>query len=462
METAKIFNVIYSDVSEDIKNAVLDIALYEMGPELSFTMLTEDYSDGLSEMLTDYVDIVAHNAVSEEDLDEALEQVLEAVDTDTINIIAESFMDREVRRALFEREETINELFGFGKKSAERTEAENALKAQKATAAQAGAGLKSALANQKAHLKAIKNARPIGLAGLNRVTKTENGAYIPDSDRTIVGKARATANREANAYRIAKQNLNDIKNKERREAIDKVKGAAKSVWNKFTGAVKKGAEVVKNKAIETKDKAVGAVKTGVETAKNKATEVKNKAEGAIRKGVANAAGAVASGATKVAAKANDIKAKAEAPKKAPQADAITKSKADLEAERDSIKDFLNSDGLKGYQKRYYGNKLKSIEGQLGANEALTTALDMIAASTISEEAFMDIMEVVNLGFNKKTINGAVARAEGEDDKNLNKMHEFVKNGQPIPNALKEKTLKDSNNTTRLKAFREKYQEKSSL
>ena len=48
--------------------------------------------------------------------------------------------------------------------------------------------------------------------------------------------------------RLWTENLNDIKNKERREAIDKVKGAAKSVWNKFTGAVKKGAEAVKNKA----------------------------------------------------------------------------------------------------------------------------------------------------------------------------------------------------------------------
>ena len=418
METAKIFKVIYSDVSEDIKNAVLDIALYEMGPELSFTMLTENYSDGLSEMLTDYVDIVAHNAVSEEDLDEALEQVLEAVDTDTINIIAESFMDREVRRALFEREETINELFGFGKKSAERENAESYLKAQKATAAKAGAGLKSALASQKANLKAIKSDRPIGLSAIRRNASTEAG------DKIRVGKAQKRADVEANAYRIAKQNLNDIKNKERREAIDKVKGAAKSVWNKFTGAVKKGAEAVKNKAIETKDKAVGAVKTGVETAKNKATEVKNKAEGAIRKGVANAAGAVASGATKVAAKANDIKAKAEAPKKAPQADAITKSRADLEAERDSIKDFLNSDGLKGYQKRYYGNKLKSIEGQLGANEALITALDMIAASTISEESFMDIVETIKTLVQKPKAKKIVGKQKREKyDKLLKIMQE---------------------------------------
>ena len=421
METAKIFNVIYSDVSEDIKNAVLDIALYEMGPELSFTMLTEDYSDGLSEMLTDYVDIVAHNAVSEEDLDEALEQVLEAVDTDTINIIAESFMDREVRRALFEREETINELFGFGKKSAERTEAENYLKAQKATAAKAGAGLKSALASQKANLKAIKSDRPIGLSAIRRNASTEAG------DKIRVGKAQKRADVEANAYKIAKQNLSDIKNKERREAIDKVKGAAKSVWNKFTGAVK-----------------------------NKATEVKNKAEGAIRKGVANAAGAVASGATKVAAKANDIKAKAEAPKRAPQADAITKSKADLEAERDSIKDFLSSDGLKGYQKRYYGNKLKSIENQLGANEALITALDMIAASTISEEAFMDIMEKLNsLKITPEGVAKAGAKRESAVNQALGEMEKTMERGGKI---TPQQTKRAEEAGAKLERFRAKFNE----
>ena len=457
METAKIFKVIYSDVSEDIKNAVLDIALYEMGPELSFTMLTEDYSDGLSEMLTDYVDIVAHNAVSEEDLDEALEQVLEAVDTDTINIIAESFMDREVRRALFEREETINELFGFGKKSVERENAESYLKAQKATAAKAGAGLKSALASQKANLKAIKSDKPIGLSAIRRNASTEAG------DKIRVGKAQKRADVEANAYRIAKQNLNDIKNKERREAIDKVKGAAKSVWNKFTGAEKKGAEAVKNKAIETKDKTVGAVKTGVETAKNKATEVKNKAEGAIRKGVANAAGAVASGATKVAAKANDIKAKAEAPKKAPQADAITKSKADLEAERDSIKDFLNSDGLKGYQKRYYGNKLRDIESKLGANEALTTALDMIAASTISEEAFMDIMEKISsLKITPEGVAKAGAKREAEVNKTLGDMERTLERTGKV-NPQQAKRAEEAG--ARFEKFKERFKEcskKSSL
>lgn len=432
METAKIFNVIYSDVSEDIKNIVLDTALYEMGPELSFTMLTEDYSDGLSEMLTDYVDIVAHNAVSEEDLDEALEQVLEAVDTDTINTIAESFMDREVRRALFEREETINELFGFGKKSPERAKAENYLKAQGASAAKANAGLKSALNTQKANLKAIRSSNPIGLSAINKNTSIMAG------DKIRVGKAQKKADVESNAYEIAKRDLSNIKNKERQEAINKVKGAAKSVWNKFTGAVKKGAEAVKNKAIETKDKAVGATK----------------------KAIAKGAGAVASGAMKVANAATKVKTAAEKPSNlTAKADTITKTKAELEAERKNIEKFLGTEGIKGYQRRYYGNKLKAIKSQLGesANEAFETALELIASSNISESAFMDIMEVLNtLKITPRGLKRSLSNCEADTLKVADDMEKTLEKGFKVTPQQIQRIKKNDKKYKKLKDRLQKY------
>ena len=391
METAKIFKVIYSDVSEEMKNMVLDTALYEMGQETSFKMLTESYSDGLSEMLTDYVDLVAHNAVSEEDLEVALEQVLEAVDTETINIVAESFIDREVRRALFEREETINELFGFGKKSEERISAENDVKASKAATAEAGAKLKSALAAQKANLKAIKGDRPIGLAGLKRNLKTEQ------SDKLKVGRAQKEANYQSNIAGIAQKNLGDVKAKERKEAIDKVKGAAKSVWNKFTGAVKKGTEAAKNKAVETKDKAVGAVKSGVETAKAKAGEFRDKAEGAVRKGIAGAAGAVAKSAMNVANKAAEIKTSAETPKKSDKATEVTKTREQLLAQQKIHQNNLKDTELSKKQLAYQQKALDKVNAQLAAlkEEALAEFTSILASSNISESSFDEIMEKVN-------------------------------------------------------------------
>ena len=403
METAKIFNAIYSDVSEDIKNAVLDMALYEMGPELSFTMLTEDYSDGLSEMLTDYVDIIAHNAVSEEDLDEALEQVLEAVDTDTINIIAESFMDREVRRALFEREETINELFGFGKKSEERQRAEDYLKTTKASLAKAQADNASELKGIKAMQK--RNSSPIGLSGIRQYQAAKDAEdHVNKIINTHKGEVAG-----------AKADLNAIKAKERREAIDKVKGAAKSVWGKFTGAIKKGAEAVKNKAIETKDRAVETTK----------------------KAVAAGAGAVAKGATKIADVATKVKTAAETPKVATtptKAQTITKTKAELEAQRKIHQNNLKDTGLSKKQLAYQQKALDKINAQLSAlkEEALEEVTHILISSNISESTFEEIMEKLNsLKITPEGVAKAGAKREAEVEKSLNDMEKTMERGGKV-------------------------------
>ena len=424
METAKIFNVIYSDVSEDLKNAILDVALYEMGPETSYTMLTESYSDGLSEMLTDYVDLVAHNAISEQALDEALECALNLVDTDTINVVAESFMDREVRRALFEREETINELFGFGKKSEERKNAEEMTGAYNRAARKSAADYKSALATQKANLRSMKSNSPIGLSGIRKAASTKQ------SDLVKVGKAKAKAEQMANIANIAKKDLGDLKARERREAIDKVKGAAKSVWDKFTGAVKKGAEAVKNKAIETKDRAVGAVKTGVETAKNKAAEVGTKVSDATKTAIAKGAGAIAKGATKVADTANKVQAKAEG-----STSAATK-KAALLNQQKIHQENLKDKGLSRKQLAYQQKRLDAINAQIAAlgECALAEFTSILASSNISEEAFDEIVETLKM---KK---GAKEVVKAKNQKKFGEIMEIIRtkgaNPQLIAAALK--------------------------
>ena len=389
METAKIFKVIYSDVSEEMKNMVLDTALYEMGQETSFKMLTESYSDGLSEMITDYVDLVAHNAVSEEDLNEALEQVLEAVDTDTINLVAESFIDREVRRALFEREETINELFGFGKKSEERTKAEGMLKASKASLAKAQAGAASELKGIKAMKQ--RTSSPIGLSGIRQHQAAMN--------------AEAQVNKDLGAHKSevagAQAKLDAVKAKERKEAIDKVKGAAKSVWNKFTGAVKSGVEAAKNKATGMKDSTVKAAKAGVEKVKTGVETAKSKVSDAAKSAVAKGAGAVAGAATKVADAANRVQAKAESAKGTPKisdkAQTITKSKKDLLAQQKIYQDNLKDTGLSKKQLAYQQKALDKVNAQLAAlkEEALAEVTSMLSSSNISESAFEEIMEKIN-------------------------------------------------------------------
>lgn len=434
MQTERIFNVIYSDVSEDLKNSILDVALYEMGPETSYTMLTESYAEGLPEMLTDYVDLVAHNAVSEEALDEAIEYALNFVDTDTINIVAESFMDREVRRALFEREETINELFGFGKKSDERKHAEEMLGSYKRAASKSAADYKSALASQKANLKAMKSNSPIGLVGLKRDAATKH------SDQVTVGKARKKAEQMANIANIAKKDLSDIKAKERREAIDKVKGAAKSVWNKFTGAVKKGAE---------------KVKSGVETAKAKVTEVGTKVSDAAKTAVAKGASAVAKGATKVADTANKVQAKAEgSTSKATKANQI---KANIKQAEDNIKFFGNDPKYKR-QVKYQQAKIDAWKKQLEANEAmaLTEVTSILASSNISEEAFDEIMEKLNtLKITPQGVAKAKAKAEAEVNKNLGAMEKTMEQGRPV---TPEQTQKAEKSGAKLEKIRARFKE----
>ena len=453
MQTERIFNAIYSDVSEDLKNSILDVALYEMGPETSYTMLTESYAEGLPEMLTDYVDLVAHNAVSEEALDEAIEYALNLVDTDTINLVAESFMDREVRRALFEREETINELFGFGKKSEERRNAEEMLGSYNRAARKSAADYKSALASQKANLKAMKSNSPIGLAGLKRDAATKH------SDEVAVGKAKKKAEQMANIANIAKKDLSDIKAKERREAIDKVKGAAKSVWNKFTGAVKKGAEAVKNKAVETKDKAVSAVKTGaekvksgVETAKAKAAEVGTKVSDATKTAVAKGASAVAKGATKVADAANKVQAKAEG-----STSKATK-KAALLNQQKIHQENLKDKGLSRKQLAYQQKRLDAVNAELAAlgEGALAEFTSILASSNISEEAFDEVMEKLNtLRITPEGVAKAKAKAEAEVNKDLGAMEKTMEQGRPV---TPEQTQKAEKSGAKLEKIRARFKE----
>ena len=291
MNTQDIFNVIYSNVSEELKNKVLDSVLYNMGTSEAFTVLTESYSSGLTKVYTDYVDILAHSSVSEASLDKSLDYLLNLLDTATINKVTESFMDREVRRALFEREETLNELFGFGK-SEERRRTEDLLRAGKASLAKAQNNYKKAEASRRSL------SSPIGLAGLRKISQ---------ADKTVE-RAKKAVDAETAGVKGNQEALKELKSRERKEAIDKLKGAAKQVWGK----------------------AVGAVKSGVETAKAKATEMKDKAVNTVKSKVASGARALASGATKVADKLEGAKApkaepnkpaepevKAEAPKAEP-------------------------------------------------------------------------------------------------------------------------------------------------
>ena len=457
METERIFNVIYSNVSEDLKNAVLDTALYEMGEEQSFSMLTESYADGLPEMLTDYVDLVAHRAVSEEDLDEAIESVLNLVDTDTINIVAESFMDREVRRALFEREETINELFGFGK-SEDRKKAEGVLKASKASLAKTRAENAGELKGIAAMKKRTSN--PIGLSGIRQHQAAQNAE--DNINKQISAKANEVAG--------AKKALNDIKAKERREAIDKVKGAAKSVWNKFKGAVKSGVEAAKNKATEVKDNTVNAVKAGAEKVKTGVETAKAKVSDAAKSVVAKGAGAVANAATKVADKANEVKASAEGSKSnvSNKANTVKLTKKQLRAnikQAEENKKFFGDDPKYKKQVQHQQANIDAWKKQLGEQlgtekaSALVEFTKLLANSTISEEAFDEIIEKCNLGYDENSINKAIKRSEGNENEDLNKMNSFVEQGKPIPAALETKALTDQDRTSKLKKFREVYKQR---
>ena len=438
MQTERIFNAIYSDVSEDLKNSILDVALYEMGPETSYTMLTESYAEGLPEMLTDYVDLVAHNAVSEEALDEAIEYALNLVDTDTINLVAESFMDREVRRALFEREETINELFGFGKKSEERRNAEEMLGSYNRAASKSAADYKSALASQKANLKAMKSNSPIGLAGLKRDAATKH------SDQVAVGKAKKKAEQMANIANIAKKDLSDIKARERREAIDKVKGAAKSVWNKFTGAVKKGAE---------------KVKSGIETAKAKAAEVGTKVSDAAKTAVAKGASAVAKGATKVADTANKVQAKAEG-----STSKATKKEALLNQQK-IHQENLKDKGLSRKQLAYQQKRLDAVNAELAAlsEGALAEFTSILASSNISEEAFDEIMEKLNtLKITPEGVAKAKAKAEAEVNKDLGAMEKTMEQGRPVTPEQAQKAEKSGAKLEKIRARFKEARENTTL
>lgn len=269
---SKLFDVFYTmDLPEAYRNIIADTVITESNPEELYTSLVE--SEEANKALTDLADLLSHTASTEKDLMEAIEILFETFNTDIIDAVTESLRERAVRNILLEREEALNELFGFGKKSDERKGAENILKASSGDVKKAQDALK------RAQTKAKSTGSPIGLAGLDKGDKADRG----------VKGAQTKLNKALAAQKQAKSELGELKSRERKESVDRLKNTAKGIWNKF----KEGAKSVANKV---KDTAVAAK------------------EGA-KKGIASAARGIADGATKVADK---LDPKAETATEAPK------------------------------------------------------------------------------------------------------------------------------------------------
>ena len=324
---SNLFDVFYStEIPEAYKDIIADTIISESNPEELYTSLVE--SADSNEALVDAVDLLAHTASTERDLMEAIDIVFENFDTETINDVTEAFKERAVRSVLLEREEALNELFGFGK-SEERKGAENILRVSSNDVKKAQAALK------RAQDKVKGNKNPIGLAGLDKGVKSEKA----------LKRAQTQLNKALAAEKQSKAELGELKQRERKESIDKLKGAAKSVWGKFKEGVKAAANKVKDTAV---------------AAKNKTIEAAGKAKEGAKKGIASAARGIASGATKVA---NKLDPQVEEPK----------VKTETPSER--------------------ANKHLAA-AKVPVPEALIPAIELISSTSISEAALDEIIEMI--------------------------------------------------------------------
>ena len=347
MKLTNIFDLVYSnEISESQRNIILDTIIENSNPEDLFQTLTE--ANDTNEPLVDVIDLLVQSSVTEEALEEAIDIIFSEVDS--IDSVTEAFKERTVRRAIFEREEAINELFGFGK-SEERKGAENVAKVASRDVKRAQDALKRAQGK-------VKGAQsPIGMAGFNKIDKTEKSIK---SAQTKLNKALA-------AQKQSQAELGELKQRERKESIDKLKGAAKSVWTRF----KEGAKSLAGKA---KDTAISV--------KNKAVETAGKAKESAKKGIAGAA-------RKLADKLDPQ----EQPKVTISKSSTDKAKKHLEAAKVPVAESL---------------------------------VDLLGSTNISESSFMEIIEMI---VNPKAVKKIEQDTKNNLDNVLSAMNDDLKAGK---------------------------------